>query len=78
MVGYPLPEITQGMGIRIFDGLLDHKNPKCRECGSHCFALYRGGRKEKITEMFVCKNCNIIYTLSEKKRCEFTEVSEND
>ena len=70
-----LAKIVQGMAIRTFDGVLNHKNPVCQECGSHCFALYSGGVKEKMAEMFVCKNCNIIYTLPEKKKCEFTEVN---
>ncbi len=69
-----LPNIIQGMKIRTFHGLLDHKNPTCTECSSHCYALYRGGKKEK-TAMFVCKNCSIIYTLSTKTKCEFTEVN---
>ena len=66
------PEIVQGMKIRTFHGLLNHKNPTCTECSSHCYALYRGGKKEK-TAMFVCKNCNVIYTLPDQKKCEFTE-----
>ena len=74
MVGYDLPQIDQGMNIRTFDGLLDHKNPRCTECNSYCYALYRGGRKEKIGEMFVCKNCSIIYIMPSNKKCEFTEV----
>ena len=67
------PEIKQGMQVMEFDGVLDHKNPKCNECGNHCFSLYSGGRKEKLTEMYVCKNCKIIYTLPQEKKCEFTE-----
>jgi len=68
--------LMEGMKIRIFQGLLNHKNPKCEECYRHCYSLYRGGKKEKMTEMYVCKNCNIIYTLPEKKKCEFTEMIE--
>ena len=78
MVAYKIPELTQGMNIEEFNGLLDHKNPKCSKCNCHCYTLYRGGKKERMGDMFVCKNCNIIYTLPAKKRCEFTEVSEND
>ena len=74
MVAYKLPELTQGMIIKTFNGLLDHKNPKCSQCNYHCYALYRGGKKERMANMFVCKNCNILYTLSSKKKCEFTEV----
>jgi len=66
-------KIVQGMKIRTFQGLLDHKNPTCMECSSHCYALYRGGKKEK-TAMYICKNCNVIYTLPDQKKCEFTEV----
>jgi len=69
-----LPEIIEGMSIRTFHGVLAHKNPNCDECGNHCFAVYRGGRKEKMSEIFVCKNCNIFYALPAMKRCEFTEV----
>jgi len=65
--------LFQGMKMRTFQGLLGHKNPKCEECRGHCYALYRGGKKERMGDMFVCKDCNIIYTLSEKKKCEFTE-----
>ncbi len=69
-----LPNIVQGMSIRNFVGLLDHKNPTCEKCGSHCYALYRGGKKEKMADLFVCKNCNMLYTLPSKKKCEFTEA----
>ena len=72
-----LPELIEGMKIRTFQGVLDHKNPTCEECNSHCYALYRGGKKEKMVEMFVCKNCNIIYTLPDKKKCVLTEVGQN-
>jgi len=69
--------LFQGMKIRTFQGLLDHKNPKCEECTSHCYALYRGGKKEKMGDLFVCKNCDIIYALPDKKMCEFMEVEKN-
>ncbi len=69
-----IPRIVEGMSIRKFVGLLDHKNPTCELCGSHCYALYRGGKKEKMADLFVCKNCNFLYTLPDKKKCEFTEV----
>jgi len=68
-----IPTIEEGMSIRNFVGLLDHKNPTCEECGSHCYALYRGGKKEKMADLYVCKNCNVLYTLPSKKNCEFTE-----
>ena len=67
-----ISKIFQGMKIRTFQGLLGHKNPTCMDCSSHCYALYRGGRKDK-TSMYICKNCNIIYTLPDQKKCEFTE-----
>lgn len=63
------------MSIRTFPGLLHHKNPKCAECNSHCYALYSGGKKDRLAEMYVCKNCNIIFKLPSKKKCEFTEVN---
>lgn len=69
-----LPNIVEGMSILNFEGLLDHKNPTCEQCGSHCYALYRGGKKERMADLFVCKNCSILYTLPSKKKCEFTEV----
>ena len=67
--------IIQGMKVKTFSGILNHKNPTCDNCGRHCFSLYRGGRKERLPETFVCKNCNIIYTLPREKKCEFTEVN---
>ena len=69
-----IPRIVEGMSIQNYVGILDHKNPTCEKCGSHCYTLYRGGKKEKMTDLFVCKNCNILYTIPSKKRCEFTEV----
>ena len=62
------------MVTRTFTGLLDHKNPVCPECRIRCFSLYQGGMKDRIKDLFICKNCKIIYKLPEKKKCEFTEV----
>ncbi len=59
--------------IRTFQGMLDHKNPKCESCTGHCYSLYRGGKKERMREMFVCQDCGIIYLLPTKKKCKFTE-----
>ena len=62
------------MTTKTFTGLLDHKNPVCPDCKIRCFSLYQGGKKDKVQEMFICKNCQTIYELPENKRCEFTEV----
>jgi len=69
-----LANIVEGMSIQNYVGILDHKNPTCERCGNHCYTLYRGGKKEKMVDLFVCKNCNILYSLPNKKKCEFTEV----
>ena len=61
------------MTIKTFTGLLDHKNPVCPQCGVHCFSLYQGGKKDRVQEIFICKNCKTIYELPENKKCEFTE-----
>ena len=66
------------MTTKIFTGLLDHKNPVCTKCGVHCFSLYQGGKKDRVQDLFFCKNCNTIYELPEKKKCEFTEAERND
>ena len=58
----------------MFDGLLEHKNPKCTKCKSHCFALYQGGTKERMDAFFICKKCNILYKLPHEKRCDLMEV----
>ena len=58
---------------KIFDGLLQHKNPICETCGVHCFSIYQGGKKDKVEDVFRCAKCNTLYHLSENKRCEFTE-----
>jgi len=63
-----LPSIIQGMKVKTFSGILNHKNPTCEQCGSHCYALYRGGKKEKMADLFVCKNCNLLYTLPTTKK----------
>jgi len=68
-----LPSIVQGMKVKTFSGLLNHKNPNCENCGSHCFSLYQGGKKERLPELYVCKNCNIIYILPSRKKCEYME-----
>ena len=61
------------MTAKIFTGILEHKNPVCPKCRIQCFSLYQGGKKDRVHEMFICKNCKTIYELPEKKRCEFTE-----
>ena len=64
------------MTTKTFTGLLGHKNPVCTKCGVHCFSLYQGGKKDRVQEVFICKNCKTIYELPEKKKCEFTESIE--
>ena len=64
------------MTTKTFTGLLDHKNPVCPKCEVHCFSLYQGGKKDKVQEIFICKNCKTIYELPEKKKCEFTEAAQ--
>ena len=58
----------------VFEGILEHKNPKCSKCQSNCFSLYQGGAKERLEKIFICKKCNILYTLPEKKKCDYMEV----
>jgi len=71
-------KISLGMQVKSFGGTLQHKNPICDECGSHCFSLYSGGKKERVTELYVCRNCKIIFTLPIEKKCEFTKEIQND
>ena len=65
--------ISSEMSIKVFQGSLGHKNPECEKCGSHTYALYRGGKKEKLVDAFVCKTCSVIYKLPNPKKCKFTE-----
>ena len=65
--------VTSEMTIKVFEGRLGHKNPECENCGSHTYALYRGGKKERLDDAFVCKACSIIYKLPNSKKCEFAE-----
>jgi|TARA_B110000881_G_C18196086_1_gene327201 hypothetical protein len=58
----------------VFEGILEHKNPKCSKCQSHCFALYQGGAKERLEEVYICKKCNILYSLPGEKKCDLMEV----
>ena len=60
--------------MRTFQGVLDHKNPRCESCSKHCFSLYRGGKKDRVEQIYFCKNCSIIYQLPNQKKCKFTEV----
>ena len=62
------------MTSKVFEGRLGHKNPSCEKCGSHTYSLYRGGKKERLVDAFVCKTCSIIYKLPNPKKCEFSEV----
>ena len=75
MVGHNM-QTFQGMEVRTFKGILDHKNPSCDMCSGHCYALYQGGKKDKLADMYVCKKCNIIYQLPTIKKCKFMEVVE--
>ena len=65
--------VDQSIETVIFEGHLEHKNPKCTKCKSHCFALYQGGTKERMDEFFICKKCNILYKLPDEKKCNFME-----
>jgi hypothetical protein len=58
------------MKIRNFEGQLTHQNPVCTMCNGHCYSLYIGGRKDKISDVFYCKKCKIAYVVSEEKRCD--------
>ena len=66
---------TSKMIIKVFEGRLGHKNPSCEKCGRHTYALYRGGKKERLDDTFVCKTCSIIYKLPTPKKCEFSEMT---
>ena len=57
----------------VFEGILEHKNPKCSKCQSHCFSLYQGGTKERLEEVYICKKCNILYSLPDEKKCDLME-----
>ena len=59
--------------IVVFEGVLEHKNPRCSKCDSQCFALYQGGRKERVEEFFTCKKCNILYKMPLEKKCDLME-----
>ena len=61
------------MKIRIFDGELTHQNPTCQECNNHCYTLYYGGRKDRVTDAYYCKKCQTVYRLPYEKKCHFTE-----
>ncbi len=67
--------VTSETTMKTFEGMLGHKNPECEKCGSHTYAIYQGGNKEKLADAFVCKVCNIIYKLPTPKKCEFSEVT---
>ena len=62
------------MSIKTFTGLLEHKNPICPDCHLHCFSLYQGGKKERLGDLYICRNCQSLYELPDKKKCKFTEV----
>ena len=63
--------------VMVFQGILEHKNPICPKCESHCFALYQGGSKERVEEFFTCKKCSILYKMPSEKKCKFTEGVQN-
>jgi len=67
--------VASGMTIKVFEGRLGHKNPSCEKCGCHTYSLYRGGKKERLDDAFVCKICSIIYKLPNPKKCEYSEVT---
>jgi len=63
------------MTLETYNGNLGHKNPTCPKCSNHCYTMYIGGNKERIAGFFICKNCNTVYQIPKKKRCEFKEVT---
>jgi hypothetical protein len=65
--------VASKITIKVFEGRLGHKNPLCEKCGNHTYALYQGGKKEKLDDAFVCKTCSIIYKLPTPKKCELVE-----
>ena len=67
--------VGQSMELRTFSGLLDHKNPSCEVCFGRCMSLYSGGKKDRMSEMFLCNTCEIFYLLPSKKKCNLTEVT---
>jgi len=69
--------VTSEVIVKEFEGILGHKNPECEKCGNHTYALYQGGKKERMADAFACKRCNIIYKVL-SKNCEFTEEIKND
>ena len=50
--------VNSKMKTVVFEGILEHKNPKCSKCQSRCFSLYQGGAKERLEKIFICKKCN--------------------
>ena len=68
--------VASKMIIKVFEGRLGHKNPLCEKCGNHTYALYQGGKKERLDDTFVCKSCNIIYKLPNPKKCNLSEMNE--
>ena len=67
--------VNSKMKTVVFEGILEHKNPKCSKCQSHCFSLYQGGIKQLLKETYICKKCNILYTLPDEKKCDYIGVS---
>ena len=67
--------VGQKMETKTFMGVLDHKNPNCEVCFGHTMSLYRGGKKDRMTETYLCTNCGVIYVLPDKKKCKFTELT---
>ena len=65
--------------VRIYDGILTHKNPTCNQCGKVSNSLYVGGRKDRISNIFICEICSILYTLPQKPKCDIVkqEFSQN-
>jgi len=56
------------MKVRVYSGPLTPQHPLCTSCGIKTYAMYFGGRKDKISNLFYCKRCNTLYKLPNRKR----------
>jgi len=61
-----------------FHGYLEHKNPICEECGRHCYSIYSGGNKERVLDVYICRNCKIVFCIHDEKKCEFVGGKNHD
>ncbi len=73
-----LPHIVHGMKVKTFSGLLNHKNPTCEQCGSHCYALYRGGKKEKMADLLFAKTATYSTLFLQRRSVSLRRYNHND